>query len=94
MKVENRVTGFKSMKNESILADGEFRRYMDVRIAGAIEESVNKFTPIRIYEAMWICKAHGIQCRFDVKGCGQDIDMTRINFTTDGNRNVTGARIG
>lgn len=82
------------MKDTSILANSEFRAKLDQWIAASIEYCINHYEPIRVYEAMWVCKSHGIQCRFDVKGCGQDIDMGRINFETDGKGNVTCARVG
>ena len=47
----------------------------------AVAEWIDRRKPI-ISQVRMVCARYGVQVRFDVTRCGQDIDFERINVTT------------
>lgn len=74
--------------------DGLLRGRISWEICRTISEAIKEGTPVKVYEASWVCRAHAVEHRFDFRRGGQDICDARINFTTDGKGNVTAATIG
>lgn len=75
------------------LFPSEFLSKLEQKVAQTVCDEIDRHLPMTATEARVVCFRYGIQCRFDVTKCGQDIDFARINFTTkDGI--VTNVRCG
>lgn len=79
---------------KSLVSDFEFRKDIESRIANAVCESLSNRIPVCAAEAAWICRHLGINHRFDVTRCGQDISDSRLNLFTDGKGTVIRMHIG
>lgn len=77
-----------------LLADWGFRNELDQAIAHAVCETVERYLPCHIEGLDYILKMHGINYRYNFTRGGQDIQMGRINVTTDGKETVTAIRCG
>lgn len=79
---------------KSLVSDFEFRKDIESRIANAVCEALSSRLPVYADEAAWICRYLGINHRFDVTRCGQDISDSRLNLFTDGKGTVIRMHIG
>lgn len=79
---------------ESLFGDYEFRKNLERLVANAVYEALRRRLPAKVVEVEWICRAHAVNCRFDVSCCGQDCNDSRLNFVTNGQRDVIGVSIG
>lgn len=82
------------MKPEpNLLLDFEFWERLEQRVAQTVCDEIFRRLPMSGAEARCVCRMYHVRHRFDVTKCGQDIDFTRLNFTTkDGI--VTNVRCG
>lgn len=82
------------MKPElDLLTDFPFWEDLENRVASTVCDSILRRLPMSGAEARCVCRMYRVQHRFDVVRCGQDIDFSRLNFTTKGGV-VTNVRCG
>lgn len=68
--------------------DLEFRNNSDALIAQAVYNVLSKELPIKSYEASLICKAFGVQHRFNVVAHIQECSSPRLNLFTNNDGKV------
>lgn len=81
-------------KPARLLASFAFRKELEQSVAHAVCETVNRYLPCHIEGLDYVLKMHGINYRYNVTRCGQDLQPGRVNVTTDGNETVTEIHCG